>query len=69
MDRTVFLNILQISLSPGDVYARGAVDSGDTTTLHAIAMASVLRAYLYCMYNFRFQQDEVPVLYLEQHCV
>ncbi len=45
------------------------VDSGDTTTLHAVAMASVLRAYLYCIYNFRFQQVEVPVQYLEQHCV
>ncbi len=62
-------NILQISLSLRDVYPRGAVDSGDTTTLHAVAMALVLQAYLYCIYNFRFQQVEVPVLYLEQHCI
>ena len=29
-----------------DVYAQGAVDSDDTTSLHPVAMASVLRAYL-----------------------
>jgi hypothetical protein len=48
-------SILQISLSPQDVYAQGAVDSSDTTSLYAIAMASVLQAYLYCIYNFCFR--------------
>ena len=54
-------SILQISLSPQDGYARGAEDSGGTTSLRAVAMASVLRAYLYCIYNFCFQQVEVLV--------
>jgi hypothetical protein len=48
-------SILQISLSTRDVYAQGAVDSGDTTLLHAVAMALVLQAYLFCIYNFHFQ--------------
>ena len=39
MDRTVFLipfQYIAASLSPWDGYARGAGDSGDTTSLHAI---------------------------------
>jgi hypothetical protein len=59
-------SILQISLSPQDGYAQGAEDSGDTISLHAVAMALVLRAYLYCICNFHFQQVEAPVLYPEQ---
>ena len=35
-------SILQLSLSLQDGYARGAEDSGDTTSLSAVAMASVL---------------------------
>ncbi len=46
MDRTVFLI---------HVYAQGAEDSGDTISLHAVAMASILQAYLYCIYNFHCQ--------------
>jgi hypothetical protein len=53
----------------GEVLAFIQGEGGTTTTLHAVAMALVLRAYLYCIYNFHFQQVEVPVLYLEQHCV
>ncbi len=49
-------------------YVRGAEDSGDTTSLRAVAMASVLRAFLHGMCNFRFQQVEVLVLCLERHC-
>jgi hypothetical protein len=36
--------------------------------LHAVAVASVLRAFLHGICNFRFQQVEVLVLCLEQHC-
>jgi len=70
MDWTVFLIPFQfIADFIVSMYAQGAVDSGDTTSLHAVAMASELRAYLYCIYNFCFQQVEVSVLYLEQLCV
>ena len=62
-------SISQLSLSLRDGYARGAEDSGDTISLRAVARASVLRADLYCICNFRFQQVEVLFLYLEQHCV
>ena len=61
-------SISRLSLSLRDVYARGAEDSGDTTSLRAVAMASVLRAFLHGICNFRFQQVEVLVLCLEQHC-
>ena len=49
--------------------AQGAEDSGDIISLHAVAMVFLLRAYLYCICNFHFQQVEAPVLYPEQHCV
>jgi hypothetical protein len=65
---TFLSSISQLSLSLRDGYARGAEDSGDTTLLRAVARALVLRAYLYRICNFRFQQVEAPVLYLEQHC-
>ena len=59
----------QLSLSLQDRYVRGAEDSGDTTWLHTIVMASVLRAFLYCICNFYFQRVEILVLYPEQHCI
>ena len=61
-------SISRLSLSLRDGYARGAEDSGDTTSLRAVAMASVLRAFLHGICNFRFQQVEVLLLLLEQHC-
>jgi hypothetical protein len=61
-------SISRLSLSLRDGYARGAEDNGDTTSLRAAAMASVLRAFLYRICNFRFQQVEVLLLLLEQHC-
>ena len=61
-------SISRLLLSLRDGYARGAEDSGGTTSLHAVAMASVLRAFLHGICNFRFQQVEVLVLCLEQHC-
>ena len=48
-------------LSLRDGYARGAEDNGDTISLQAVAMASVLRAYLHGICNFRLQQVEVLV--------
>ncbi len=42
---------------------RGAEDSGDTTLLHAVAMTLVLKAFLYCICNFHFQQVEVLLLF------
>jgi len=51
-----------------DGYVQGAEDSGDTISLRVVAMASVLRAFLYRICNFRFQQVEVLVICLEQHC-
>ncbi len=65
---TFLSSILQLSLSLRDGYARGAEDSGDTISLRAVARALVLRACLYRMCNFLFQQVEAIVLYLEQHC-
>ena len=44
-------SISQISLSPRDGYARGAEISGDTISLHPVAMALVLRAYLFITYE------------------
>ena len=59
-------SISWLAFSLRDGYARGAKDSGDTTSLRAIAMASVLRAFLRGICNFRFQQVEVLVLCLER---
>jgi hypothetical protein len=61
-------SISRHSLSLRDGYALGAEDSGDTISLCADAMASLLRAFLYRICNFRFQQVEVLLLFLEQHC-
>jgi hypothetical protein len=61
-------SISRLSLSLRDGYDRGAEDSGDTTSLRAVAMASVLRAFLHGICNFRFQQVEIIVLCLERHC-
>jgi hypothetical protein len=55
-------------LSLRDGYARGAEDNGDTISLRAVAMASVLQAFLHGICNFCFQQVEVLVLSLEWHC-
>jgi hypothetical protein len=50
-------NISQLSLSPQDGYARGAENSGDTISLHPVAMALVLRAYLFITYaTFEFNK-------------
>jgi len=65
---TFLSSILQLSLSLRDGYARGAEDNGDTISLRAVAMASVLQAFLHGICNIRFQQVEVLVLCLEQHC-
>jgi hypothetical protein len=56
-------------MSSWDGYAQGAEDSGDTISLHAVEMALVLRAYLNCICNLRFQQVEALVLYPEQYYV
>ena len=65
---TFLSSISWLSLSLRDGYARGAEDSGDTTSLHAVAMALVLRAFLHGICNFHFQQVEVLVFCLERHC-
>ncbi len=49
-------------------YAWGAEDNGDTILSRAVAIVSVLRAFLHGICNLCFQQVEVLVLCLEQHC-